>query len=62
MRVVVVIILPVPSGGKKSGNGRTSTRTRNTTDRRGGLGDVEEGVVSLEHERMMVVEEKEVLC
>jgi hypothetical protein len=60
MRVVVVNVLPVASGGEKSRNGRTSTRTRNTTNRRGGLGDVEESVVSLEHERMMVVTEKEV--
>jgi len=61
MRMVVVIVLPVPSGSEKTGNGRT-TRTRNTTDSRGGLGDVEERVVTLEHERMVVVTEKEVLA
>jgi hypothetical protein len=61
MRMVVVIVLPVPSGSENIGNGRT-TRTRNTADSRGGLGDVEESVVTLEHERMVVVTEKEVLA
>ena len=50
-------ILPVPSVGEETGDGGTMTRARKTADGRGGLGDVEESVVSTEHV-MMVVEEK----
>jgi len=50
-------VLPVPSASEKTGNGRT--RVRETADSRRVLGDVEEDVVTLVHEReLMVVEEE----
>jgi hypothetical protein len=50
-------VLPVPSASENTGNGRT--RAREAADSRRVLGDVEEDVVTLVHEReLMVVEEE----
>lgn len=35
--VIVRVVLPVPSVGEKSGDGRTGIRSRKTADRRRGL-------------------------
>ena len=37
MMVIVRVVLPVPSVGEKSGDGRTGIRSRKTADRRRGL-------------------------
>ena len=54
---VIIGVLPVPSASEKTGNGRT--RVRETADSRQVLGDVEEDVMTLVHERELVVVEKE---
>jgi hypothetical protein len=56
--MVVIRVLPAPGGREKTGNGRTGTRNRETADRRR-LGDVEGRVVTLVHERVVVVMEKD---
>jgi hypothetical protein len=53
--VVVGGILPVPGAGEETGDGRTMTRARKPGDGRGGLGSVEERVVTTEHERVVMV-------
>jgi len=52
-------VLPVPNAGEKTGNGRT--RVRKTADRRRVLGEVEKDVVTLVHERELMVVEEELL-
>jgi hypothetical protein len=52
MVMVVGRILPVPSVGEETGDGRGMRRVRMTADSRGGLGDVD---VTLVHERVLVV-------
>jgi hypothetical protein len=54
---VIIRVLPVPSTSEKTGNGRT--RVRETADSRRVLGDVEEDVMTMVHERELVVVEKE---
>lgn len=50
-------VLPVPNAGEETRNGRT--RVGKTADRRRVLGGVEEDVVTVVHEReLMVVEEE----
>ena len=50
-------VLPVPNTGEETRNGRTGVRE--TADRRRVLGDVEEDVMTVVHEReLMVVEEE----
>jgi hypothetical protein len=57
MMKFVIGVLPVPNASEKTGNGRT--RVRKTADSRRVLGDVEEDVMTLVHEReLMVVEEE----
>lgn len=53
----VIGVLPVPNASEKTGNGRTGVRK--TADSRRVLRDAEEDVVTLVHEReLMVVEEE----
>ena len=52
-------VLPVPNAGEETRNGGTGARK--TADRRRVLGDVEEDVVTLVHEREMMVVEEELL-
>ena len=54
---VFIGVLPVPSTSEKTGNGRT--RVRETADSRQVLGNVVEEVMTLLHERELVVVEKE---
>jgi hypothetical protein len=56
MMTLFIGVLPVPRSSEKTGNGRT--RVRETADSRRGL-RVEKDVVTLVHEReLMVVEEE----